>query len=168
MQAHDRRAFLEVVIGFAELKGKQLSAPALELFWNSMQDWTIEEFRTAANILVRTAEFMPTPKDFHDLRKAAHPTAGEAWAAVLRYLPWSGSYLPGDETPKPDGLTPEVEKAVRALGGYRALAMMPSKELTWMERRFADHYADILDAKDRRGEPPPALPANIVKLLSAK
>ena len=71
MQPSDRKAFLEVVVGFAELKGKQLSAPALELYWNAMQGWTIEDFRKAAAHLLQTCEFMPTPKDFNDLKKAA-------------------------------------------------------------------------------------------------
>lgn len=141
MQAQDRRAFLEVVIGFAELKGKQLSGPALELYWNSMQDWTIEDFRAAANTLVRTCQFMPTPKEFNDLRRSALPTKGEAWAMVLSHL--HGGYRDG-------GLIPAIDRAIRALGGYRNLAMMPIDQLHWQEKRFAEHYEDMAEAEERR------------------
>ena len=141
MQPSDRKAFLEVVVGFAELKGKQLSAPALELYWNAMQGWTIEDFRKAAAHLLQTCEFMPTPKDFNDLKKAAMMTEGEAWAAVMKHL--KGGYRSG-------GLTPEIDRAVAACGGYRSLAMMDSEKLTFQERRFAQHYGDMNDVVERR------------------
>ena len=157
MQPQDRRPFLEVVIGFAELKGKQLSAPALELYWNSMQDWTIEEFRAAANVLVRTCQFMPTPKDFADHRKAGQPTKGEAWSAVLDHL--KGGYRSG-------GLSPQIDRAVRAIGGYRTLAMMPADQLPWQERRFAEHFEDMAEADAMRQEPL-ALPQEVRKMLGA-
>ena len=155
MQPHDRKAFLEVVVGFAELKGRQLSAPALELYWNAMQGWTIDEFRAAANVLIRTCEYMPTPKDFESLRTAARPTKGEAWAAVLQHL--RGAYRVG-------GLSPEIDRAVHALGGYRHLAMMPTDQLTWQEKRFAEHYGDAQAADSMRETP--ALPATLRKLLA--
>lgn len=151
----DRRAFLEVVIGFAELKGKQLSAPALELYWNAMQDWSIDEFRAAANTLIRTCEFMPTPKDFNDLRKSSEPTKGEAWARVLSHL--KGGYRSG-------GIAPGIDRAVRALGGYRALAMMPADQLPWQEKRFAEHYEDMAEAEEKRE--PFRLPETVRKLLA--
>lgn len=156
MRPEDRKPFLEVVIGFAELKGKQLSAPGLELYWNAMQDWTIEEFRQAANVLIRTCEFMPTPKEFNDLRKAALPTKGEAWAAVLQHL--RGGYRNG-------GLSPEIDAAVRAIGGYRNLAMLPADKLAWQEKRFCEHYGEAADVAGKRD--PQMLPQSIRKLLGA-
>lgn len=155
MRREDRQVFVETLIGFAELKGRQLSAPALELFWNAMQDWTIEEFRAAANHLLRTCEFMPTPKDFYDLRRAERPTAGDAWAKVLDHL--KGGYRNGA------GLTPEIDRAVRAMGGYRALAMMPVDQLPWQAKRFADAYADVGTVLEAQSALAP--PANVVSLL---
>lgn len=155
MRPHDRTAFLEVIVGFAELKGRQLSAPAIELYWNAMQGWSIDEFRAAANVLIRTCEFMPTPKDFEELRKAPLPTKGEAWAAVLRHL--RGGYRAG-------GLAPEIDRAVHALGGYRHLAMMPTDQLTWQEKRFAEHYGDAREADAKRE--PAAIPPALRNLLT--
>ena len=156
MQPNDRPAFLEIVIGFAELTGKQLSAPALELYWNAMQSWTVEDFRRAANTLVQTAEFMPTPKDFNDLRKAALPTAGEAWAAVLTHL--RGAYRSG-------GLSPTIDRAAEACGGYRALAMMDANQLPWQERRFSEHYADLEDRAEARAALPRAEAARLMQRI---
>lgn len=152
MNAADRTVFLETVMGFAELKGKQLSAPALELFWHSMQSWEIEDFRQAANQLIRTCDFMPTPKDFEALRKAGRPTAGEAWAEVLnyvrtRYSPNFPARLNGSSGLLSD---PLVDRAVNAIGGYRALANSDTDATQFLERRFVEHFESIQDSEDIR------------------
>lgn len=143
MIASDRQKFIEIVLGFAELKGKQLSAPALELYWRAMQGWSIEEFQEAAEELLRTCEFMPIPKDFEDLRKAGRDTAGEAWARVIGWCA-SGAYrdrVMGD---------PVIDRAVAALGGYRSIAMHEEEKLHFLERRFAEHFEAMQDAEDTR------------------
>ncbi len=144
MEANDRKAFIEVVIGFAEMKGKQLSAPALELYWEAMKSWPIDEFKAAASYLLKTSEFMPTPYNFEELRKAGRPTAGEAWAMVLQHA--KGKWRQGVIG------EPLVDKAVRILGGYQAIAMCDTSKLGFLERRFCEHYdalegvGDIRDA----------------------
>ena len=37
MTPDDRKAFAEVVIGLAELKGRKLSSVSIELYWRSLQ-----------------------------------------------------------------------------------------------------------------------------------
>lgn len=141
MMPADREVFLETVVGFAELKGKQLSAPALELFWHSMQHWDIEDFRQAANQLIRSCEFMPSPKDFESLRKAGRPTSGEAWLEIREMA--RGSYVGEPEDPI-------AARALRALGGLRTVAMCDSDKVHFLERRFAEHYEAMQDAEDVR------------------
>lgn len=136
----DRPKFLEVVLGFAELKGKALSVPALELYWNAMQDWHINDFRDAANRLIKTCAFMPTPKDFEDLRKAGRATPGEAWALV-RAAARAGDPCPDDY---------RIQAAVSALGGIRAIGMTNTDQMPFLERRFAEHFESISDAEDVR------------------
>jgi hypothetical protein len=141
MKNADRKKFAEIILGFAELKGKQLSAPAIELYWNAMQPWSIEEFQGAANVLIRRCEFMPTPKDFEDLRRAELPTAGEAWARVLAAVR-SSSYA--------EGVDPQIDRAVAACGGYRAIGQLTDDGLPFMERRFSEHYESMSDATEVR------------------
>jgi hypothetical protein len=156
VKPEDRKAFLEVVVGFAELKGKQLSAPALQLYWRSLQHWPLDDFRAAAEQLLRTCEFMPLPKDFEDLRKAGRLTVGEAWASVLAWVR-SGNFrgLPvlngGGDPDRPDAL---AERAVRAIGGYNAIAMSETDKTHFLERRFAEHYDAMQDADEVREELP--------------
>jgi len=145
MNAGDRKKFVEVVVGFCELKGKQLSAPALELYWRSLRHWDLEDFLAAAEQLVRTSEFMPTPKDFEDLRKASRPTSGEAWilacdtARTWREL--SPNVSSGDQF---------VDRVARAVGGYKAIAMHDSDKLHFLEKRFAEHFETMQEAGDTR------------------
>lgn len=147
----DRTAFLETVVGFAELKGKQLSAPALELYWRSLQHWLLADFRAAAEQLLRTCEFMPLPKDFEDLRKAGRPTAGEAWAAVLKFV--RTSYSPNFPVRAPAHgplADPLVQRAVNAVGGFRAVAMSDCAATQFLERRFCEHFETMEDSDDIR------------------
>lgn len=151
MTPEDRQAFLETVIGFAELKGKELSAPALELYWRSLQHWSLEDFRAAAEQLLRTCKFMPLPKDFEDLRKAGRPTGGEAWAAVLHYARWDYSPNFPARLPTQGPLAdPIVQRAINAVGGFRALAMTDSDAMHFVERRFCEHFESAQDADDVR------------------
>jgi hypothetical protein len=144
VRPEDRKPFLEVVIGFAELKSKQLSAPALELYWNALQHWSLTDFRMAAQQLVRTCEFMPTPKDFEDLLRAGRVTVGEAWDAVLQHC--KGAYRSGAGL---DAGGP-VDRAVAALGGYRAIAFHDSERLHFLERQFAERFAELEDVIENR------------------
>ena len=144
MTPEDRTKFLEVVIGFAELKGKQLSAPALELYWRALKHWPLEAFQAAAAELLRTSEFMPTPKQFEDLRKAGRMTAGEAFAAAREVAKHSRPH-----TASTSG-DPRIDAAAAACGGYFAMGMAETEKIGFLERRFCEHFESISDAEDTR------------------
>jgi hypothetical protein len=145
MKADDRKPFLEVVMGFTELRGKTLSAPALELYWNAMQDWDLADFRAAANHLLRTCEWMPLPHHFEALRKAGRDTAGEAWIEAQKHLVWGlESYTLSHDCP------PLIARAVRAIGGAHVIAMTPQDKLPFLERRFTEHFEAMQDSEDTR------------------
>ena len=159
MNPADRIEFAKVLMGFAELKGKALSKAAVDLYWSTMQDWDIADFKAAAEHLLRTCEFMPVPKDFEDLRKAGRPTAGEAWAKALRHAS-SSAYRNGplgDET---------IDAAVRAIGGYVVIAMCDEDKTHFLERRFCELFESIQDADDTREAVPQIAFTNDAKRLS--
>lgn len=148
MTPADKQAFAEIVVGFSELKGKTLSRPALALYWNTMQHWTLEDFRAAAEQLLRTCEFMPTPKDFEDLRKAGRPTPGEAW--ITARVNSRSAISCGNVTQGASCGDPLIDRAVRAIGGYGAIAMCDTDKLHFLERRFAEHYESMQEVGDIR------------------
>lgn len=147
MTEDDFEKFSEVVLGFAELKGKQLSAPAIELYFRALHDWTLEDFRAAAGELLRRCEFMPTPKDFEDLRRAGRMAAPEAWALVLDRARGHNE-LVGDFD------NPTLQAALRAIGGLQAVQMSQIDKTPFLERRFAEHFETLED----RGEVRAAIP----------
>lgn len=144
MTEEDFDDFCSVVVGFAELKGRSLSAAAIELYWRSMQRWTLADFKIAAERLVLTSDFMPGPKEFEDLRKAGRATAGEAWAEVLAHVR-AGRY--GGRGVVVSEL---VDRAVAAIGGYNAIGMSDSDKTHFLEKRFNEAFEQLQDAEDVR------------------
>lgn len=144
MTPADREGFCQIVLGLAELYGKELSSPALALYWNSLRAWPLDDLRTAAELLLRRCAFMPVPRDFEALRQAAQPLAGEAWARVLTHL--RGGYRSGagvdDDGP--------IDQAVRSLGGYQSLALRDTQYLGIDERKFVERFAQIVDSIEVR------------------
>lgn len=141
MQSADKRKFLEIVNGMAAIKpGKPLTPAAIELFWNAMQRWSIEEFQDAANHLMRTVEFMPNPYHFEQLRRASEMTAGEAWLLAM-----SGNFEPGSRT----------GRAAAVVGGHRRLVMADiERELPHLQRRFMEVYDELSDVDVTRAALP--------------
>jgi hypothetical protein len=173
MTPADLPEFTRIVVAMAAQKpGKPLTEDGIELFWNSMRSWSIADFKAAAEHLVTSIEFMPNPFHFEQLRKAGRPTAGEAFAkarqlvrdAMARDLP---SLSSGD---------PVLDSAMRACGGYNALAVATSENIGFLERRFAEHFESIQDATDVREAVPqiaaPSLrlggPRSMAQLLPAR
>ena len=148
----DKAQFAKVVLGFAEIKGKQLSLAAVDLYWMAMQNWSIENFKQAAVLLLQRCEYMPTPKDFEDLRKASPLTAGEAFALAVKRC---GSAIQcGQVTMNGTCGDPFVDAVVRAIGGYGAIAMCDHDKLHYLERRFSEHYETMRNSEDIREEVP--------------
>ena len=158
MQTNDREQFLRVLNGMAAMKKTQLTPESLDLWWACMADWDIADFKAAAIHVLKTTDFMPTPKDFEDLRKAGRMKAGEAWALVLDRVR-KGSSRWDYDPPKlnsrfepPDN--PVIDAAVRAIGGYQAIAMHEEATLHFLERRFCEHFESIGEAREIRAAVP--------------
>jgi hypothetical protein len=131
----DRPEFMRTLNGLAAIKGKELTTEALALWWSAMSRWTIEEFKSAASHLVSACQFMPTPYDFEQLRKAGEPTASEAWAQVL-----SGERLTG-----------RALRAAQLVGGQYAIRHANvEKDLPHLARRFREAFEELRDVEDVR------------------
>lgn len=141
----DRAEFLRTLNGLAAIKGKELTTEALSLWWSAMSRWTIEEFKQAASHLVSACQFMPSPFDFEQLRRAGEPTPSEAWGALLRGEQLSGRAL----------------RAADLIGGQYAIRHTDVKELPFIERRFRSAYEELTDVERAREELPQlAAPTN--------
>lgn len=141
MQPSDRAEFLKVLNGLAAMKGKPLAVEALDLWWLSMQTWTLADFKSAAGHLVGSCQFMPTPYDFNQLKKAGEQTPGEAWAAALKLcLDWRNV--------QPDS---RILRAANAVGGLRFIAHSNIEDdLPFVEKRFKEAYEELADVESVR------------------
>jgi hypothetical protein len=139
----DKPKFCKTLLGLALVKPPhaKLVAEAYEIWWQALQDWPLEEFQQAAAHLSKSVEFMPSPFHFEQLRKAGRPTAGEAWADIRAMARHSYEGEPAD---------PNAARALRALGGLRAVAMCDSDKVHFLERRFCEHFEQIQDAVEVR------------------
>jgi hypothetical protein len=137
----EKPEMVRILAGLATIKpGAKLTPEAYEVWWMAMQHWPLDEFKAAAAHLARTSEFMPSPYHFEQLRKANRPTSGEAFAEAVQHAA-SGAWRAGGTG------DPLIDQAVRALGGFRVIAMCEEDKLPFLERRFAEHFESITDAE---------------------
>lgn len=148
MRPSDKPEFVAILNGMAAVKpNANLTKEAYEIWWNAMQGWGIEDFRSAASHLVSAVQFMPNPYDFDQLRKASRMTSGEAWLKAVASI--GSARVPGGHSGGTSG-DPLIDRAVRAIGGFGAIAMCDLDKLPFMERRFCEHYAEMGDAENTR------------------
>lgn len=160
MQPGDREEMARILVSLAEMKpGAKITAESLELWFQAMQGWSIEEFRAAAQHLMLSEEYFPNPWHFAQLRKAQRMTSGEAWAIALQHVR-SGNYHNAPSHP-------EVERAVTAMGGWKIIAWSTVDSLPFLEKRFAAHFDQLADVAQVREHVPALSNDNPVKGLLA-
>jgi hypothetical protein len=162
MQHSDRAEMARILVALAELKpGGKITPEALDMWFGALTDWTIAEFRQAAQRLTLTEQFFPNPWHFQQLRQAANRvTPGEAWALALEHVR-KGHHRDGPAAPA------DVDRAVRAIGGWQIIGHATDEDLRFLERRFTANYSEIREATDVREELPALARDNPVKALLA-
>ena len=141
MQTEDFPRLRAVFDGMSKLFGKPIDGSMLDIYWLTLRDWPLDEFERAAAHLLTTAHFMPKPADFHALRKATGMSPSEAWAVALTHA--AGAYRAGPSVP-------EVERAVAAMGGWRAIAMASTDSLAFVEKRFLEAFKELGERTESR------------------
>ena len=71
MDSGDRPEFVRVLNGLAAIKRVDLTEDVYELWWQSMKNWPIDDFKDAAGYLLKNCQFMPAPFDFEVRRKSS-------------------------------------------------------------------------------------------------
>lgn len=137
----DGKQFRNVIVGMGRMYGVELDKLVLDAYWLALKDWELDDFEAAARHLMQTAKFMPRPADFRELQKAGRPTAGEAWLEIRAMARSSLTAEPDD---------PVAARALRAIGGLRAVGMCDFTKIEFMERRFAEHFESMQEADDIR------------------
>lgn len=147
MTREEYDSFAEIVQAFAELKGRQMSASALMLYWHVVREWSLLAFKAAANHLVVTSPHMPMPADFASLRRAWKTTPVEAWNTVLEHA--KTCYSAGRYVDKPIG-DPIIDTAIAGLGGYPVVMRADDTRLSFLRRDFEKRFEELSDVTDVR------------------
>lgn len=147
MQPTDADPFRNIMRGMCKLYAQEPDAVLLDAYWLALGSWTLAEFSQAAAHLMANTKFMPRPADFNDLRKASRPVAAEAWVKAIQSC--STAWRPSGYHAGTSG-DPLIDNAVRAIGGYAAIAQCEQDKLHFLERRFTEIYESMQDANDVR------------------
>jgi hypothetical protein len=144
MQLTDFERFKSIMAGMGRMFGTDMDGVILDAYWLALKSWPIDEFEAAAGHLMGTAEFMPKPAAFNQLRKTAgEHSAGEAWAKVLhtiRTKDLSSGVMVDRKT----------DLVVYQMGGYRALGMTNSDQMPWRQKQFNElweHMGEVVEAR---------------------
>jgi hypothetical protein len=148
MQPTDGDRFRNLLRGMGRTLGSEPDNLVLDAYWIALRDWSLDDFEAACGLLMKTSKWMPKPAEFEALRKAGRPTVGEAWIKARQNA--STAIVCGQVTQGRGCGEPLIDSAVRAIGGYGAIAMCDSDKLGFLERRFAEHFSAMQEVQDTR------------------
>lgn len=66
MQKKDKKQFDVILLGLAEFYEKTLSDMSLSIYFEALDDMSLEQVKQAAGLLARTSKFFPKPCEFRD------------------------------------------------------------------------------------------------------
>jgi len=136
VKADDRPEFLRIMNGLASVFGGQITPEALDVWWGAFGGWSVDQFKHAAGAAVTRCKFMPRPADLFDVRRAARPTAGEAWEIAGK------------------GRDAIADKAFSIATQGRYFGHIPYDEHPWIQKRFIEVYEQLAEVEDARDAAP--------------
>lgn len=146
MIEQDKRKFKELMSGVGEIYSKDITKPLLSIYFNALEDLSIEQAAQAFTNHVRStgkeSTFFPKPADLirqiegstEQKKDAVEDRAMIAWACVERALSKVGPY----GTLKLDDK--QAMAAVKAMGGWQSLCKATYDQMTWKKKEFIKTY----------------------------
>lgn len=137
MDASDRKQFVRIITGLADVYGRELSPFALEVYWETLAELPIDAIDRAAMSCAKGGRFMPTPADLRAAAGIASPKdrAQLAWETVRRHIGRIGGYASVDFEDRATNAT------IRGLGGWVNLTARETEELdTYTRHAFLQAY----------------------------
>jgi len=142
MNKSDKRKFVEVLTSLSDLYDASISENSIQLYWDILQKYSIDEFVLSAKAHASTSKWMPKPSDFIDSLESATPSSEEkaivAWAAVTS----STRSIGGNTSVRFDD--PLIHAVIRSLGGWSGLCASSATYFqTTMRRQFIATYQSM-------------------------
>lgn len=146
MQETDKNSFHELMLGAGELYGKEITKPLLRIYFNALEDLTMEQVTHAFSAHIKSTDqagtFFPKPADLirqitgsvKEQQQLVEDRAEMAWACIEREISRIGSYGTLELEDK------QAIAAVKAIGGWRQLCMSTYDQLVWKKKEFMSAY----------------------------
>lgn len=146
-KTRDLKRFADTMLAMCELYGKDLSKPALALWWELLADYPIEDVERGVRACMRSpdhGQFMPKPADvIRAIEGTSADRAVLAWGRVVEAMRLVGAY----RSVAFDDIA--IHAAVQDLGGWAHLCRQGLDEMPFLQKRFVDAY------KAAQGKPAP-------------
>lgn len=137
MKTNERSAFIDLILGTAELYEKTPGDAALELYWNALEDLELQQIEFAIGRHLRDPDkgrFMPKPADIRScIPGAGKRTSIIAWAEVERAIFKYGIYRTVQFV---DGVTNAV---LKDMGAWEWICSQ-DLEQPWTQKEFERRY----------------------------
>lgn len=138
MDSRDKKEFLKILTGLAELFDKKISDALFGIYWQALEDLSLGDFNRAANSLALTAKFFPKPAEFREqILPAMSAQAAIAYKKLEDAFSSAGVY----RTVVFDD--PVIHAVVENLGGWMHYCNLPEVEVKWYRKEFEKHYANF-------------------------
>ncbi|MBP6103514.1 MAG: hypothetical protein KA508_00365 [Gammaproteobacteria bacterium] len=163
MKASDITFFSDMMMVIAALYHKPFTDKLTDIYWESLEEFSLEEVSEALRLHVRDTEagrFFPKPADIvRFIEGSSESRALQAWTKVERAFSQVGRYqsLAFDD--------PLIHAVIQDMGGWIKLCEITLKELPFCCNEFQKRYRGFLNRKPL--DTPPYLPG-IVERDNAK
>lgn len=133
----DLKKFSQLIIALSEIfdPGNKPSALKIELYFNALEDLSIEQIEKAVSKVIKMRVFNGLPKPAEIREKINDENSMDylnAWAKVM-------ISLESGREPKDFA----IKETIRRLGGWSWLSMQTYNQLIWVEKRFIEHFETI-------------------------
>jgi hypothetical protein len=138
MNPGDKKAFALMLAGSWAMYGKDVTPAMLEMFWNALQAYQIDDLRRAFGLHATDpdqGQFAPKPADLiRHMRGDTGSQAAVAWGKVERAVRMVG----GDKTVVFDD--PIIQQVLCDMGGWIDLCGTTEQEMSFKRNRFVTLY----------------------------
>lgn len=157
MNKQDDLEFAKVMMALSEIfdGGREPSPLKVELYFQSLRDYQIEDIKNAVSVMIRTRVFPSFPKPaeiIQEINGTAKDRSLSAWILVTDAIRRHGSY---ESVQFEDSV---IHSVVDVMGGWPKLCQTNEDELKWKQKEFENLY-QVIGRRD--GNHPNHLPGII-------
>lgn len=141
MKQDDKDIFGQMMTGIAEIYGKKLSAPLLEIYWHLLTKYSLSQIKSALEkhmLNPDAGQFMPKPADIIRYLDGDKQTqALQAWTKVINAIKSVGAYssVAFDD--------PLIHVVIIEMGGWISLCHTNLDQLNFKFHEFNKRYSAL-------------------------